>query len=102
MIWYGIYLLMTKQVKMGFKAWWQSLVSICVMLVFSIFLNSVLAVYKTYFMYTVVPPANGIPLINLKAGWVVYMIHYVFVVALATFLLQLPFIIKEIRLKKAS
>ena len=102
MVWYGIYLLSTKTVKMGFHVWINNFIFLFCMIMVSIWINSFLIVYGTNFMFTVAPPAKGIPLINMKHGWVVYMIHYLFVVALFTFLFQLPAIIKQWKAKKVS
>ena len=102
MIWYGIYLLITKQVKMGIKPWWQSYLVLVFLILNTLWINRIFASYNTNFMFTTTPPANGIPLLNLKHGYTAYLVHYLFLVALATFILQLSSIIKEIKNKKVS
>ena len=102
MVWYGLYLVTTKQVKMGFKPWWQSLIVITILLLTSVWINGILSVYHTNFMFTVTPPVNGIPLINLKHGYAPFLIHYLIAIAFITLLFQLPSIIKQQRNKKVS
>lgn len=101
-VWFGLYLMITKQVKFGFKEWLRNDVILLALLVFAIWVNSFTLKYKTNFMFVVYPPAKGLPLLNLKHGWHVYMIHYMFVGALLTFLFQLYWMIKEWTGKKSS
>lgn len=100
MIWYGIYLLQTKQVKMGFKVWLTNLALLLCVFVIAIWMSSITLIYETNFMFVVAPPAKGLPLLNLKHGWYVYIVHYVLIAVILTFLFQLPAIIKEIKAKK--
>lgn len=100
MIWYGLYLVITKQVKMGFKQWWQSYLVLLFLLLNSLWINPLFGSDNPNFMFTSAPPAKGIPLINLKHGYLVFLIHYFIVIAIGTFLLQLPWIIKQNSKKK--
>ena len=95
MIWYGLYLLTTKQVKMGFKPWWQSYLGLMFLMLNTIWINALLKDYNTNFMFTVAPPVNGIPLLNLNHGRFVYLLVYASLFAIITFLFQLPAIIKQ-------
>ena len=100
MIWYGIYLLQTKQVKMGFKVWLTNLALLLCVFVLAIWVSSITLIYETNFMFVVAPPAKGLPLLNLNHGWHVYIVHYMLLGVLLTFLFQLPAIIIEIKNKK--
>ncbi len=51
------------------------------------------------FMYTVAPPADGLPLLNLKHGWGVYIVHYMFVCLFAITAVYSRSIITAIRTK---
>lgn len=101
MIWYGVWLVKNKQVQFGMKQFLTNLAFVGIMVVLAIYINSVLIVYKTNFMFVVAPPAKGIPLLNLNHGWHAYMAHYLFILALVTFLFELPGIIIEKKKKKA-
>jgi len=94
-VWYGIYIIATKQVKFGLHEWIQNSIILFALLVLSIWINSCFIQYGTNFMYVVAPPAKGLPLLNLNHGWYVYMVHYMLIGAIITFLFQLPWIIKE-------
>jgi len=102
MIAYGLYLLTTKQVKMGFKAWWQSYIIFLILLLNSFWINAIFSNQDPNFMFTAKPPTSGIPLVNLKHGYFVFLVHYFLMIAIGTFLLQLPAIIKQARSKKVS
>ena len=100
MIAYGLYLVTTKQVKMGFKAWWQSYIIFVILLLNSFWINALFSKKDPNFMFTTKPPTSGIPLVNLNHGYFVFLVHYFLVIAIGTFLLQLPAIIKQARSKK--
>lgn len=95
MIWYGLYLLLTKQAKMGFKAWWQSYIALMFLMLNTLWINAALSKYNTNFMFTVEPPVKGVPLFNLDHGRALYLLFYALLFAVLTFLFQLPAIIKE-------
>lgn len=99
-LWVGLYLIITKQVKFGLKEWLRNDVILFALLVFAIWINSFFIKFQTNFMFVVCPPADNLPLLNLDHGWYVYMVHYMFVGAFLTFLFQLPWIIKEFKTKK--
>ena len=102
MVWYGVYLIKTKQVQMGFKIWLRNLGMLLAVFAIGMWVNSITLVYETNFMFLVAPPAKGLPLLNLNHGWHIYMLNYIWIVVLLTFLFQLPAIIKEIKQKKMS
>ena len=100
MLWYGVYLLMTKQVKMGLKVWLTNLALLLCVFVIAFWATSFTLIYETNFMFVAAPPAKGLPLLNLNHGWHVYIVHYMMIAVILTFLFQLPAIIKEIKQKK--
>lgn len=101
-LWVGLYLIITKQVKFGFKEWLRNDVILLALLVFAIWINAFFIKYETNFMFVVCPPAKGLPLLNLDHGWYVYMLNYMLVGAVITFLFQLPWMIKEWKNKPAK
>lgn len=102
MVWYGVYLIKTKQVQMGFKIWLRNLGLLLGVFAIGMWVNSILLVYEVNFMFLVAPPAKGLPLLNLNHGWHIYLLNYALVAVVLTFLFQLPAIIIELRKKKAS
>ncbi len=72
MIWFAIYLIATKQVNLGRKAYLTNIVTLFSMAVVMIWVNSALKAYDTNFWYVVRPPEDGLPLLNLDNGWFAY------------------------------
>lgn len=99
-VWYGLYLIITKQVKFGLKEWIRNSVILFAILVLAIWVNSCFIQYRTNFMFVVAPPAKGLPILNLNHGWYVYMVHYILVGAILTFAFQLPWMLKEWKKEK--
>ena len=100
-LWFGLYTMITKQVKFGFKEWLRNDLILYALFICAIWMNSITIKFSTNFMFVVCPPAKGLPLLNLNHGWHVYIIHYMLIAAICTFLFQLPFMIKEWKAKKA-
>ena len=68
----------------------------------SIWVNSALQQYNTNFFFTVRPPMKNLPLLNLDNGWWMYIFTLVILGIVLLGLFHLPFIIKEIKLKKKA
>lgn len=100
MIWYGIYLLRTRQVKFGLRAWGRNCLFLAALLFGSIWVNSALLTYEVNFMFTVVPPTKNLPYLNLNHGWGIYMVHYVLLGLILMTLFELRGIIKDIKARK--
>ena len=64
-------------------------------------LNSALKIYDTNFFFVVKPPAKNLPFLNMKKGWYVYFLRLVFCGFVGETLVSLPYIIRELRQKKA-
>ena len=65
-----------------------------------LYVNSILSVYNTNFMYLVRPPMENLPFLNLNAGWYVYFMHVLSLGAVLISLFHLPFILAEKRKRK--
>lgn len=102
MIWYAIYLIKTKQVKMGLKPFITNLCFLGFVFLVGIWANSFLIVYEPNFMFLAAPPSKGLPLLNLKHGWHAYLAHYAFIAVLALFLFELPQMINDWKKKKEA
>ncbi len=72
MTWFAVYLIATKQVDLGKKAWLTNLIALSCLVIGMLWVNSILQVYDTNFWYVACPPMEGLPLLNLDHGWFVY------------------------------
>ncbi len=95
MTWFAIYLVATKQVKLGKKAWLINLVTLLGMAVAMIWVNSILQTYNTNFWYVVRPPVEGLPLLNLNHGWFAYFGILLLFGFIGLTAIHMPFMIKE-------
>ncbi len=101
-VWYAIYLLATKQVKLTLKVYLTDLATLFVLCILMIWVNGALQTYNTNFFYVVRPPMSGLPYLTLKYGWYVYFIHLV-IAAVALFtIVALPNMIQESLEKKKA
>ena len=101
-MWYAIYLLMTKKVQIGIHEFIKNTILLFALAIIMIWVNSALMIYGVNFFFLVNPPAEGLPLLNLKHGWYAYFAHLCFCGLLLEFVVALPRIIKEIKLKKLA
>ena len=101
MIWYAIYLIMFKYTDLGIKSWIINLISLASLAIVMIWVNGLLAVYNTNFLFVVRPPAKGLPLLNLNHGWYAYFFTLVAIGFVSVTLVHLPSIIKELKHKKS-
>jgi hypothetical protein len=97
LIWWALYLLITKQVNLGLKAYLRNMALLGGMLYLMIWVNSALSVYNTNFWYVVRPPVEGLPLLNLDNGWYAYFFTLITIAIVLIGLIHLPSIIKEIQ-----
>ena len=82
---------------------------IFLMFVASIWLNSILSdtgsksdKYYTNFFYSMKPPLEGLPVLNLNNGWFAYFFTIIGIGLFAITLVQLPFIIKSLKKDKQN
>jgi len=101
MVWFALYLIVTKQVNLNLKVFVTNVIVLASLAIIMIWVNSALSIYETNFFYVVSPPASGLPFLNLKHGWYVYFAHLASAGVLLEFLTSLPYIIKEIKEKRA-
>ncbi len=100
MIWFAIYLIATKQVKLGKKEWITNIVVLFSISIIMIWVNSALQVYETNFWYVVKPPVENLPVLNLNNGWFAYFGTLLLIGLIGLTLVHLPFIIKEYKQNK--
>ncbi len=95
LLWWALYLICTKQVDLGVKAYLRNLAVLLVLLFVMLWVNSILSVYDTNFFYVVRPPAEGLPLLNLDNGWFAYFLTLVGLGLVGVTLTHLPAMLKE-------
>lgn len=71
-------------IKLTVKHYFNCLKFLLVLMLFAIYINSILydGVSNINFMYVASPPASGLPFLTEKYGWGVYIAHYAFTVLL--------------------
>ncbi len=87
--------------KLTVKHYVNCLKFLCVLLLFAIYINSILydGVSNINYMYVASPPASGLPFLTEKYGWLVYMAHYAFTVLFCITMCYIKPIITAIRTK---
>lgn len=100
LIWWALYLLITKQVDLGLKAYLRNMALLGGMLYLMIWVNSALSVYDTNFWYVIRPPVEGLPLLNLDNGWYAYFLTIQCIGLIALTIVHLPAIIRERKAKR--
>lgn len=97
-VWFALYLLVTKRAKLCRKTYFRNLLILFVLEIGSLYVNSILSAYGTNFLYTVRPPMQDLPVLNLDHGWLVYFLILTSLGLLLLTLVHLPFLLR----KKAS
>ncbi len=95
LVWWALYLLVTKQVDLGKKAYLTNVGVLSILLFVMLWVNSALSVYDTNFFYVIRPPAEHLPLLNLDNGWIVYFLTLVGLGLAGVTLTHLPAMLKE-------
>ncbi len=95
MTWFAVYLVATKQVELGKKAWITNLVALFSMAVVMVWVNSILQAYDTNFWYVVRPPVEGLPVLNLDRGWYAYFGTLILIGFIGVTAVHMPFMVKE-------
>lgn len=93
--WFSLYLIRFKHANLGMQAFKDNLVVLFALLVFNLYMNSILAVYDTNFMFIVRPPLEGLPFLNLSHGYYIYLFRVIMLGVIGLSLFHLPFIVKE-------
>ncbi len=95
MIWFAAYLIGTKQAELGKRTWIINMISLFAMSVLMIWVNGLLQVYDTNFLYVVRPPVEGLPILTLDNGWYAYYGTLLLCGFVGLTLMHLPFMIME-------
>ena len=113
---FGLSIIIKKQITVTLKSHLQTLGILMVIFVGSIWVNTALSdtgsnpivmgvedteIYTNFF-YSMKPPMDGLPLLNLNHGWFVYFFTIVLLGFTLVTLIHLPFIIKNRNLKEEN
>ncbi|MCL2675532.1 MAG: YwaF family protein [Firmicutes bacterium] len=102
LIFFAIYLVATKQIEINLTAFLRNLLLLGAVFIFSIWVNSILSVYGTNFLYVVGPPMDNLPLLNLDNGYYAYLFTLIGVALVLMVLIHVPFIIAGYVKKKRA
>lgn len=99
LVWLALYLLRTKQVDMGRRAYGRNLLILLCLAGIMIYVNGAFFDYGTNFMFLTRPPMENLPILNLDHGWYVYFLTLALIALLLVTLVHLPFMLAEGRKK---
>ena len=87
LIWFAVVAIMSGEVKLDFKAFRNTLVILLGLVWVTFYINGMFQ--NTNFLYLSEPPMDGLPILNMDNGWLVYFLSYM---ALALTLIALFFV----------
>ncbi|MBR6742753.1 MAG: YwaF family protein [Clostridia bacterium] len=101
LLWFSLYLIASNRARLGIKTLGKNLFIMLSLTLVVLYVNSVLSVYGTNFMYLVRPPMKNLPFLTLDYGWYAYFLNILFLALGIITLFHLPFIVLEHKMKKA-
>ncbi|MBQ8320096.1 MAG: YwaF family protein [Clostridia bacterium] len=100
--WFAIFAIYRKKDPLDVKAFLQVLAGLGVAMMIAIYINAV--TQRTNFLYVAAPPMDGLPILNMDNGWLIYFLSYVAVVLVVLLLFFAPFwiyyAVKKRKIKK--
>lgn len=93
LIGFGIYLIMSKTIKITYRAMFRNIVYLIGLSVLAIYVNGMLSFARTNFMFVSRPPMENLPYLNLNGGWHIYFLKVVALGIVVMILFHIPFII---------
>lgn len=100
-----------KVTHIGFQSFKQCVISLSVLMVISIYVNSMFSdtgltdydagIYAN-FLYTMEPPAGNLPLLNFNHGWFVYIFNMIIIGIVLMAIIHTPFFIKDLKARKTK
>ena len=102
LVFYGLYLMLIEKVNLSLKAYLNNLQLLLAVVAVAFVMNSVLEQYKTNFLFLRKPPMENLPILNLNHGWYVYFLTLAFIACTLVLLVQLPFIINDLKAEKTE
>ena len=95
LLWFSLYLAVRNRQRLGARALGRNVVLLLALVLATLYINSILSVYGTNFMYLVRPPMDNLPYLNLDCGWYAYFFRLLALGAALVTLFHLPFILCE-------
>ena len=106
---FAIAIVIKKQIKIDLNSHLKTSLMMLIMFISSIWVNSILSdtgnvddELYTNFFYSMKPPLDNLPILNLNHGWFVYLLTVMAIGIVAITLLQLPFIVKSYKESKTK
>ena len=114
---FGLYIPMSKVVVIDTKKYVNTCIVLIALFLVSVYINGITSMPSqnvivngevvgitegkyTSFFYSMIPPLEGLPILNMKYGWFVYALSIIAIGIIVLTLAHLPFIIKDIKKKK--
>lgn len=99
---FGLYLIVFNFAKLNLNSLVMNIVLLIALVFLNLWINSLLQVYDTNFMYLTRPPMENLPLLNLNHGWYVYFLT-LFILAFGLMIIfHLPFILYNVKKDKKN
>lgn len=93
LIFFVIHMMRRGLVRMGWGDAIRNYILMVGILVFGLWINSILSVYDTNFLYVVRPPMEGLPLLNLDNGWHAYIAALIVIALVLVSAFQIPWVL---------
>jgi len=96
LIFLALYMIITRRSVFSIKSYFIALAMMAGALIFAIYLNSAFGNYaaEVNFFFVARPPLDDLPILNFNHGWVVYILHLIWLAILLVSLAYLPVFIK--------
>lgn len=95
LLWFSLYMIIRKEAHLGLRSYRKNVGILLTLVLIMLYINSMLSVYGTNFMFLVRPPMKNLPVLNLNHGWYVYFLTIVAIGMAVITLFHLPFILSE-------
>ena len=100
LVFYGVYLMAIERVDLALRAYANNLLLLLAVAMIAFYMNSILAEHNANYLYLREPPMDGLPILNLNHGWFVYLLILSLIACTLVFLVQLPFIVKDLKKRR--
>lgn len=95
LLWFPLYMIIRKETHLNLSSYGKNVGILLMLVLIMLYVNSILSVYGTNFMFLVRPPMENLPVLNLNHGWYVYFLTIVAIGITVITLFHLPFILSE-------
>lgn len=101
---FALILLLSSHLQLTIRHYFNCLKFTAILMLVATYINSILydGVSNINFMYVASPPQSGLPFLNEDHGWLVYIVHYAFLVIFCITLCYLKPIFQSLRPKAKS